>query len=175
MSDKSIDVSRSLNVELWQLFENDQADRLGNRKNLDAQEFAKRDAKRLARADEIYPERSILSAESLYCLAMLYQHGSSTVHYERAFELASRSAESGYQEARPLSAAAEDRLLLSQGLMQKWGTQFRMETLNGPFEQQPMLSDEESGITDAMRRDMGVKDRHEQREWLIQTQHVQLL
>jgi hypothetical protein len=50
---------------------------------------------------------------------------------------------------------------LATGKKQKWGTQFKKNN-QGEWEQSPMYSDEESGVTDYMRKEKDVPERAKQ-------------
>ena len=92
---------------------------------------------------------------------MLFQHGLSSEDYKIAFELTNEAVKQGNEDAKWLSAAAEDRYLLSINKKQKWGTQFKGDGRGG-WEQSPMDSDEESGVTDVMRKSKNIPIRSEQ-------------
>jgi len=155
----------SISTELLHLFQGDQADRTSLLDDGGMQRMVSNDSARLQRGREIYNEYNeglvILSGDDLYSLAMLFQHGRDAEDYKIAGELASFSADQGNESAKWLVAAAEDRYLLAIGEKQKWGTQFK-KSENGEYEQAPMLSDEESGVTDAMRASHGIPARAEQ-------------
>lgn len=161
---EKIPFSIEIQGELNQLFEADQAERIVGQDNIDFERMRENDKPRLARAKEIYEEVKkgavTLDGESLWKLGMLFQHSPHTEDYLVAVEIAKKSAEAGSESGAWLSAAAEDRYLLATGKKQKWGTQFKKE--NGVWEQLPMQSDEESGITDEMRAQKHVPARNQQ-------------
>ncbi len=146
--------------ELHTLFEDDQHDRNERLYETDIQSFMERDASRLARAKAIFDMRDELSPQSLVDLAFLFQHGQNSDDYKNAFDLASDALAKGHGDAAWLSAAAEDRYLLSIGQKQKWGTQFIQH--GNEWKHEAMASDEESGITGDMRRQKAVPPRAEQ-------------
>ncbi len=82
--------------------------------------------------------------------AMIFQHGRTTDDYRLAHDLARAAAEGGCREARWLKAATEDRLLLSQDLPQRYGTQ--SVDVNGRFELAPI----DPATTDAERAEWDV-------------------
>lgn len=151
---------KSVSAELKELFNADQADREAVRGKWDdaelSQRMAENDAVRLKRAREIYEEyiagSAHLSSGELVQLAFLFQHSRDSDDYRKAHELGNAAGEEGLW----IAAAAEDRWLLSRGEKQKWGTQFRHNV------QAPMLSDEESGITDEMREQREIPTRANQ-------------
>ncbi|MDB5237503.1 MAG: hypothetical protein JWL88_605 [Parcubacteria group bacterium] len=152
---------KSITQELKELFDADQADRIALHGNWDSTELNQKmregDAVRLSRGREIYEgykEGTVeLSSDELVQLAVLFQHSRELDDYWKAHELGNDAGEEG----KWIAAAAEDRWLLAKGEKQKWGTQFLNDT-----EQAPMLSDEESGITDEMRIDREIPPRSEQ-------------
>lgn len=120
------------------------------------------DSLRLSEAIKIYEEFnpfSDFSADDLYMLGMIFQHGPNVEDSKRAMELSELSGEKGNKKGKWLAAAAEDRYLTRIGKKQKWGTQF-IKQAGGEWAQSPMQTDEESGITDEMRveRDVPVRD-----------------
>ena len=155
-----------ISLEIALLHEKDQEDRKGLFDDVERTEkMWKNDVQRLARAHEIYAGVQkgdiILSPESFYLLAMLFQHSSDAPDHRRAQALAQQSADGGYDKGKWLAAAAEDRYLLTIGRKQKWGTQFKKEK-DGEWEQSAMESDSESGVTDEMRKVRAVPERNEQ-------------
>lgn len=156
----------SVSEELADLFARDQADRTVGHENIDFAQMRENDIPRLARAKEFYAMlksgEANLSGEELYMLGMLYQHSPDANDYKVAMELGALSGEKGCAQGSWLSAAAEDRLLLSTGGKQKWGTQFTKES--GEWEQMPMDSDEESGVTDVLRAQKNIPPRNRQME-----------
>lgn len=152
---------KSLSVELKELFNSDQSDRAslqGGEYNSDSWNgIADNDAKRLARAREIYDDYrkgvEVLSSEEMVQLAFLFQHSLEIDDYKKVIELGNAAGEAG----KWIAAAGEDRFLVMKGEKQKWGTQFNYDGT-----QAPMLSDQESGITDEMRQERGIPARAEQ-------------
>jgi hypothetical protein len=149
------------------IFDSDQLDRTTHLIDLDSKKLMENDKERITQAHLIYEEyktsKSELSAEDLYYLAMIFQHSSIIEDFLIASELATLSGEKGNDKGKWLSAAAEDRYLLAKGEKQKWGTQFKKD-FGGEWELQPMASDEESGVSDEMRREKGVPERAKQLE-----------
>lgn len=158
---ETVPEKKSLSAELKDIFDADQADRKameGSWENSDlVKNLIEKDSCRLKRANEFYEEYKsgnlTMSGEELEQLAFLFQHSNKTDDYQKAMELGNAAGENG----KWIAAAAEDRWLVSKGEKQKWGTQFTHD--NG---QAPMLSDEESGITDEMRKERGIPPRAEQ-------------
>jgi hypothetical protein len=158
--------SNEIGVELRKIYEADQAERIVGHENIDFDRMHENDKPRLARAKEIYAllKQGIieLAGEELYFLAILFQHSPAIEDYLTAKEIGLLSAEQGYELGKWMSAAAEDRYLLNTGKKQIWGTQFTKDS--GEWELMPMQSDEESGITDEMRKEKNVPTRANQKK-----------
>jgi hypothetical protein len=142
--------------ELQALYEEDQADRHGE---LPA-DLSERDQRRRHRVEQLLAEGTVVDPDDLFCAAMVLQHGADRAHFQRAHELAKRAAELGSTRlARWLAAATYDRWLMSGGLPQKYGTQYRFA--NGRWvlhEVDPTTTDEERArwdvpsLAEALRR-----------------------
>lgn len=154
----------NLKEELAKLFAEDQSCRLTSngepKYSVDTE-----DAKRLSRAREILLHEASLDATSLYHLGILFQHSLESGDYLIAKRLFERSAKEGEQKARGLIACAEDRHQVSLGKKQKWGTQFQRNK-EGYLELLPMLTDDESGITDEIRRANNIMTKVEMRAYI---------
>jgi 8-oxo-dGTP pyrophosphatase MutT (NUDIX family) len=145
-----------VNQELRALFDEDQADRLGQ---LPA-DLAERDQRRRRRVEQLLAEGTVVDPDDLFHAAMVFQHGADRAHFLRAHELSKRAAELGStRPVRWLAAAAYDRWLMTGGLPQKYGTQYRFA--NGRWilhEVDPATSDEERArwdvpsLTETLRR-----------------------
>jgi|SRR5579884_1023421 hypothetical protein len=98
-----------MNSELQTLYEQDQADR---QFSLPA-DLGKRDSARRRRVEELIDAGELQTPEDYYHAAMVFQHGGTVEYAWRAYELAKRAAEMGY-----------DRWLMRQGKPQKYGTQY---------------------------------------------------
>jgi hypothetical protein len=116
-----VPTSESVDGELASLFDEDQADRLGDRL---ASGSGRRDRARRDRGLAKLFRGEVGSARDYYHLAMLLQHGGLVEHYHLAHELALRAGQAGWQPARWLAAAAMDRWLMTMGLTQRYGTQY---------------------------------------------------
>ncbi len=158
---------KDINAELADLYAADQKDRAEQLYQKDHDLFLARDQARMARARGIYEQRQTahVSPEGLFNLAMLFQHGEGSDDYLKAWNLAKESEAAGYTASAWLTAAAEDRYLLSLGQKQKWGTQFNVNK-EGELALLDMSSDEESGVTDEVRAAKGISTRAEKQEEL---------
>jgi hypothetical protein len=134
--------------ELEVLYNEDQDDRA----NGVWEEGPERDHQRLVRVLDLLQAGHIQDPADCLHAAMILQHGSNTEHFKAAQQLARRSVDAGYvpKEGEPdplwLIAVAEDRALVSQGLPQKYGTQYtRFEDGTWSFSTNidPIVTDEE--------------------------------
>lgn len=139
------------NKELTAIFDADQGDRQGN---IDWALVAPRDLEREKRVDEILKANGATTADDFWHAAMVFQHGSTPAHIERArtlsLEALKRDAE--HDSARWLVAASTDRKLMYEGKPQKYGTQYKRENDTGPW----MLWTVDPATTDAERAEWNV-------------------
>ena len=142
----------TLNTELAQIFEDDQADRSMPYEQIDWKEVGPRDKARERRVDEILAAGGARVADDYYHAAMVCQHGDGTAAIARAHELALKAIELDprHRKGRWLAAASEDRLLVRQGRPQKWGTQYSKK--DGTW----VLDDVDPTITDEQRAEWEV-------------------
>jgi hypothetical protein len=96
-------------------------------------------------------QRLVTSSEALYQAAVIFQNGGTSEFYKLAHQLAERAMELGSLKARWIYAAAMDRYLLSNGKLQKFGTQM-VQTIDGRRSLQPV----EPTTTDEERLKYGV-------------------
>lgn len=148
--------------EAERLFTEDQFDRKSGLNKTDPTLFAEREQVRYRKALEMFAQHkenpSPFSSEDLYHLSFLFQHGATSEDYERAHILALESERQGSEDAKWLTAATEDRYLLSLGKKQKWGTQF-IPMEDGSQHLAPIEDDAISGITNEMRQSKNVPPR----------------
>jgi hypothetical protein len=143
----------TLNTELLDIYEADQADRRVVRyEDIDWSQVGARDKQRQARVSEIVTAGGAKAADDFYHAAMVFQHGDEPEHYQKAHEWAMRAVELNpeFTRARWLAAATEDRYLMSMGKPQKYGTQFRK--VDGVWQ----LYDVDPSVTDEERAKWGV-------------------
>ncbi len=95
------------------------------------------------------------TANDYYHAAMVFQHGEKIDEIRLAFSLAQISAtlDPVHKQARWLSAAAWDRILMAKGVPQWFGTQYYQPTPGAPTE---LYKIDESVISDAERAGMNV-------------------
>lgn len=142
------------NPELKRLSEEDQADRTPPAgKPIDWSRVGPRDRARLKRVKEILQKNQIKTANDYDRAALVLLHGQAPEDFLLAHELWVIAISKGKNDPDTLSmaAASEDRFLMNIGRPQRFGTQLRSID-NGPIRLHPVGP----GVTDAMRRLMGV-------------------
>lgn len=135
-------------AELARLFDADQADRKPEAgRQIDWVEVGKRDQARLLRVRELYKGAALRAGEDYWHAAMVLQHSSEPADYLLAHELCIVAIAKGFDRAKWLAAASEDRFLGSIGRAQHFGTQYGSVGPGAPFRLKPV----EEGVTDALR------------------------
>lgn len=148
----------TLNAELARIFEADQADRQGQ---IDWAQVKPRDEAREKRVEEILAAGEAKVAADFFHAAMVFQHGSTPAHAQRAHDLSMQALklDDTHDGARWLAAASLDRKLMYEGKPQHYGTQFRTGA-DGKW----VLWDVEPATTDAERAEWNVPPLAEQRK-----------
>ena len=134
------------NAELLRLYTADQADRTGE--DIDWEAVSARDAARQARVKEMLAADVPKTGADFFHAAMVLQHSSKPDDYLLAHELCVIAIGKGFDRARWLAAAAEDRFLMTIGRPQRFGTQYRSEGPGTPVK----LYQVDPEVTDSMRR-----------------------
>lgn len=145
---------------LAELYTQDQADRTAD--TPDWFGIARRDAERRAEVQRLLDAGAARTAADYYHAAMIFQHGTDSVAYRKARDLARTAEQLGSAAARWLAAAAHDRYLLSTGAAQHYGTQF-IELPNGRWHLSPFDS---TAVTDTERARVGARTLAEIRAFL---------
>jgi hypothetical protein len=142
----------TINRELAEIFRADQADRQKPTEESDWAQIAPRDHARAKRVDEILGTGGAKVAEDYYHAAMVFQHGDDVGAIEHAHELAMRAVklDPTSKKARWLAAASEDRILVREDKLQKWGTQYSFR--GGRWVLEPV----DPTVTDDQRADWNV-------------------
>lgn len=107
---------------LQALVEADQAARQGE---IDWERLRVEDARRRVIVRAWLAAHAIQAPADQWGAALLLQHGRSVEDFELAHRLAAAAAAAGFEQARWLEAASEDRWRLARGLPQRWGTQYQ--------------------------------------------------
>lgn len=112
--------------ELQMLFEQDQADREGCAPldQTHQQWMRLRARARRHRVEALLASHPSLDAHDYFHAASIFQHGETPEHFLLAHTLAYQGAKRGYAACFCLMATAYDRVLISQGRPQKYGTQY---------------------------------------------------
>jgi hypothetical protein len=109
----------------------------------------KRDKARLQRVRELYTGAALQTGEDYWHAAMVLQHSSEATDYLLAHELCVVAIAKGFDRAKWLAAASEDRFLQNIGRSQRFGTQYTASGPNAPYRLAPV----EDGVTDVLRRE----------------------
>jgi len=122
-----------INPTLQKLYDEDIQDRvLWDSEDISEEEIKKNDEARLKKAQELLAKGEIDMGEiwNLHYLCLLHMHSWSKDPevYKEAHEFAKRAVELGSKVTKWLYAASLDRWLVSQGKLQKFGTQYNLET-----------------------------------------------
>jgi hypothetical protein len=144
----------TLNHELRDLFDQDQADRTQPADKIDWAQVTPRDVTREKRVDEILAAGGAKASADYYHAAMVFQHAEGVGGIEHAHDLALQSVklDPNNKKARWLTAASEDRILVRDGKLQKYGTQFSKDNHGGPWKLDPV----DPSITDEQRAEWNV-------------------
>jgi len=113
------------NLRLEELYNADQKDRekvYSTPADIDGLRL--RDQERRKEALELMGHGGINTPNDLYRAAVILLHGAEPKEFLAAHRLATMAAINGHRQSRWLSAASLDRLLMSIGLPQVYGTQF---------------------------------------------------
>ncbi len=146
------------NPALERLYEADQAVREGDWSGLSSDSLnaiAQADAARRAQADSVLAAGGARTSADYYHAAMVFQHGSDSTAYRRAYDLGLRAValDSANADARWIVPRAYDRWQVSLGRPQVYGTQFLMQPGEGWSLQEP---NDLGAVTDAERARWGI-------------------
>lgn len=149
----------SINRELYDMFQADQADRRGD---IDWEEVTPRDEARRKRAQELIDADLLKAPDDFVHAAFIFQHGADSTSYRLAHELAMAAValDSTYTRARWIAAASLDRYLHSVGRPQIYGTQ--LHVVDGVWTLEPI---DTTAVSDAERARWGVPPLASQRSW----------
>ncbi len=139
----------TLDHELRDLYDQDHADRAKPADQIDWAHVAPRDVAREKRVDEILAAGGAKVSDDHYHAAMVFQHAEGVGGIEHAHELALMAVmlDPSNNRARWLTAASEDRILVRDGKLQKWATQYSKDKNGGPWKLDPV----DPSITDEQR------------------------
>jgi hypothetical protein len=140
------------NVELGELFMADKLAHPAGDRQIDERSTDGKDAERLERVRGILAGGRVRTANDYFRGASILHHGGSTADYVLAHEMAVAAMMRGEAQAKWLTAATEDRLLLSLGQPQRFGTQFKA----GSEGSEPEFLKTDEGVSDRVRAAYGV-------------------
>ena len=150
------------NEELKAIYKADQTDRLAA--GVDWVDLSKRDKERLARVLELLDSNKLHTSQDYYNAAMVFQHGGDTVASRLAVEMMRKCLALDSTQNKWLLAAAIDRDLMRRGLPQIYGTQYRKNGEDAPWE---LYDIDTTQISDAERKEYNVETLAEQREQVL--------
>jgi hypothetical protein len=146
------------NRELSAMVDEDQADRVRwQRKEIDSETIMARDEKRRAEVKRMLAAAQVRTAHDFYCAAVIFHHGQTIDDYRLASSLAwiSMTLEPANKDYAYMSASTWDRLMVSQGRPQWYGTKCRHESEQpGKDELYPV---DEAAVTDSDRARFDLK------------------
>jgi len=138
-------------VALYQMFEDDQADRLAVVEgSKTASSIKGEEQNRLQKTLEMVRSNSLRTAGDFFRAAVVVQRSDDFEHILLAHDLSLTALALGEKHASAVCASTEDRFLLAKGLKQRYGTQY---TKSGMKVEVAPVSD---GVTDTMRAVTGV-------------------
>ncbi|PCH77137.1 MAG: tetratricopeptide repeat protein [Flavobacteriaceae bacterium] len=147
------------NIELIEIYENDQADR-----QIDAIDWSivsKNDSLREVRIYQLLDSNYVRTSKDYHNAAMIFQHGGDSTAYGMAVKLMRKSIELDTTVNKWLLAAATDRYLLSKNESQIYGTQYQRFSPDEPWVLGKM---DTTKISDSERIEYGVETLAQQRE-----------
>jgi hypothetical protein len=137
-------------AELAKIFEEDQKVRQGDWSKMaqkQIEEMVKSDMGRLARTRTLVKQGKLSTGKDFVNAAFVFQHSSEFEDYATAHELGVAAMLLGNKNGKWIAGAAYDRMMLSAGYPQRFGTQFRM--VAGKFDFSPI---DKRFVSDTMRR-----------------------
>ena len=139
---------KTINMQLYLLFQADQSDRFNYREGQDWGEIARKDSLRQEKVARMIDNGQLKVSDDYYHAGMIFHHGRDSTAYKIAEWLANKSLEldSTSDNARWLTAAAKDRYLWSIDQPQWYGTQNHL--LNGKWTLDPI---DTTAVTDTDR------------------------
>lgn len=143
----------SINLELEQMYLEDQSDRTAFEKDkISGEELDKRDFKRLKRLQELLEKQEIDLNEiwNLHYSALILHHSHKVEDVEKAHDFAKKAIAQGSSVTKWLYAATIDRLLVMQGKKQKFGTQFQI--VNG----EKVFFPTDGSVSEAEKAEFGI-------------------
>lgn len=116
----------SINVQLEELYHTDREERLKAKSKAEIAQLVLNTRYRLNKLREILPTLDESEIWNCHYAAYLLQHGEGSADFTLAHDYAKKAVAMGSQVTKWLYAATLDRLLISQGKLQKYGTQYQL-------------------------------------------------
>lgn len=153
------------NEELAKIFEMDQADREPGPDGIDLAVVNERDANRRRQTLEILRKGNVRTSEDFRHAAYVFQHGKTIGDFRLALSLAwvAATIDPDNEDAKSLTAAAWDRLLMNQGQPQWYGTQFQRKYGESEW---TLYDIHEDAVSDEERQELNVPTLSETRQRL---------
>ncbi len=149
------------NARLAALFTQDQDDRRAE--GLDWTMIERHDAEHRREVLAMLEAGAVRTGADHYHAAMIFQHGPDSTSHKTAWDLAATAERMGFERARWLAAAAQDRYRLTIGQPQIYGTQFTVRDDVWYLDAIDSLA-----VTDDERRRVGTRTLDEIRAYLAE-------
>lgn len=140
----------SICAQLEDLYTEDKAEREQAKTAEQTAQLAAHTRERLAKLHKLLPTLDLTEIWNCHYLSYLLHHSEDPADYVRAHEYAAKAVEMGSNVTKWLYAATLDRMLMSQGKRQKYGTQYTM------VDGQKVYAPCDGTVSDAERRECGV-------------------
>lgn len=140
----------TINLQLEDLYNEDKAER---EKAVNKEEIEQLTANTNVRLDKlriILPTLDESEIWNCHYTAYLLQHGEGTADFALAHKYAKKAVDMGSRVTKWLYAATLDRLLISQGKLQKFGTQYQM------IDGKKVYAPTDGTVSDAIKKEHGV-------------------
>jgi len=116
----------SINLQLEDLYNEDKAERQNAETKEEVDQLLRNTQLRLKKLRVILPTLDESEIWNCHYTAYLLQHGEGTADFALAHDYAKKAVYMGSRVTMWLYAATLDRLLISQGKLQKFGTQYQV-------------------------------------------------
>lgn len=157
------EAASSVNPTMAGIFSEDQDDRR-SAPNIDWTIVGPRDEARRAATQKLLDDGALKTAEDFKEAAFVFQHGRRPEDYLLAHTLAMVAAAKGDQSALWIATASLDRYLWAIKQPQVFGTQYALP--HAPGSKWTQAPYDHSVVSDALRRELGVRTEAEQQKQL---------
>lgn len=139
-----------INLQLEDLYNEDKAEREKAESKEELEQLAANTKVRLDKLRVILPTLDDSEIWNCHYAAYHLQHGEGSADFALAHEYAKKAVNMGSRVTKWLYAATLDRLLISQGKLQKYGTQYQI--IGG----KKVYAPTDQTVTDAEKKEYGV-------------------